>query len=218
MSEPNVVEPTRLADACIIWLHGLGANRFDFIPVARALGRRFPTLRFIFPQAPTRALTVQSGMLMPSWYDIIAMGPTSRKIDQDQLEESAGHVLSLVHDQIEAGIACNRVFLAGFSQGGAVVLHAAFLRCEYQLGGVLALSTYAPTFDEATPLSEPATGTPVLHLHGTHDEVVPRVMGRAAHDFLIARNVPSEWRQYAMDHEVRPEEIRDIGNWLSAKL
>ncbi|WP_263146519.1 alpha/beta hydrolase [Pseudomonas sp. RIT-PI-AD] len=217
MHDPLILEPTRQADACVIWLHGLGADRHDFHPVAEALQVHLDSTRFILPQAPTRPVTINGGWAMPSWYDILATSP-ARAIDQDQLEHSAQGVIDLIEAQRDAGIDPARIFLAGFSQGGAVVLHAAFLRWKGALGGVLALSTYAPTFAEDLQLDDAARHIPVLCLHGNRDDVVLPAMGRAAYDRLLANGVTASWREYPMAHEVLPAEIRDIADWLGERL
>lgn len=217
MTTPMIVQPSQSADASVIWLHGLGADRYDFLPVAEMLQERLPSTRFILPQAPTRPVTINGGWSMPSWYDILAMSP-ARAIDQAQLDESADQVLALIAAERASGIAAERIILAGFSQGGAVVLHTAFLRHDEALGGVLALSTYAPTFSDDMLLSDTKRQLPVLCLHGRFDDVVIPDMGRAAFDHLHARSVPVQWRDYPMAHEVIPEEIRDIADWLSERL
>lgn len=217
MRESLILEPTHSVDSCVIWLHGLGADRYDFQPVAEALQQQLTGTRFILPQAPTRAVTINGGWAMPSWYDILAMTP-ARAIDQDQLEASAQTVIDLIEGQRDAGIDPARIILAGFSQGGAVVLHTAFLRWNGPLGGVMALSTYAPTFPDALELTDTKLQLPALCLHGTFDDVVPPAMGRAAHDKLAAAGVPVTWRDYPMGHEVLPEEVRDIGAWLAERL
>lgn len=217
MTTPMILQPSQSADASVIWLHGLGADRYDFLPVAEMLQERLLSTRFILPQAPTRPVTINGGWSMPSWYDILAMSP-ARAIDQVQLEESADQVLALIEAERASGIAAERIFLAGFSQGGAVVLHTAFLRHAGALGGVLALSTYAPTFSDEMELTDTKIQLPVLCLHGRFDEVVIPDMGRAAFDHLHARSVPVQWRDYPMTHEVIAEEIRDIADWLSERL
>lgn len=217
MSEPLILEPERTADACVIWLHGLGADRYDFMPVAEALQATLLTTRFVLPQAPTRPVTVNGGYEMPSWYDIKAMSP-ARAIDRDQLEGSAQRVLTLIETQRDSGIDPARIFLAGFSQGGAVVLHTAFLRWEGPLGGVLALSTYAPTFSDEMVLSASQQRIPVYCLHGIYDEVVQNAMGRTAYEQLKAKDVTATWQEYPMGHEVLPQEISDIGVWLGDRL
>ena len=138
MHENLILEPTQSADACVIWLHGLGADRYDFLPVAEALQQVLHSTRFVLPQAPTRAVTINGGYAMPSWYDILAMSP-ARAINREQLEASAQQVIDLIEAQRDSGIDPARIILAGFSQGGAVVLHTAFLRWHGPLGGVLAL-------------------------------------------------------------------------------
>lgn len=214
MTAPMILQPPHTADASVIWLHGLGADRYDFLPVAEMLQERLATTRFILPQAPTRPVTINGGWSMPSWYDILAMSP-ARAIDHTQLEASADQVIALIEAERESGIAAERIVLAGFSQGGAVVLHTAFLRYAETLGGVLALSTYAPTFSDEMLLTDTKRQLPVLCLHGKFDDVVTPDMGRAAHDRLHACGVPVQWRDYPMAHEVLPEEIRDIADWLS---
>jgi phospholipase/carboxylesterase len=217
MSEPLILEPTGVADACVIWLHGLGADRYDFLPVAEALQQRLHSTRFVLPQAPTRPVTINGGWSMPSWYDILAMSP-ARAVNREQLEDSAQQVIALIEARRDAGIDPARIFLAGFSQGGAVVLHAAFLRWRGPLGGVIALSTYAPTFGDSPTFSPEALHYPVLCLHGSRDDVVPSAMGRVAYQCLHDAGVKATWHDYPMGHEVLAEEIRDIGEWLAARL
>ncbi|EPJ96160.1 alpha/beta hydrolase [Pseudomonas psychrophila] len=217
MTQPLVIQPQKTADACVIWLHGLGADRYDFMPVAEILQQSLLTTRFVLPQAPTRAVTINGGYAMPSWYDIKAMSP-ARSISEEELEESADMVIQLIEAQRQSGIDSNRIFLAGFSQGGAVVFHTTYLKWQGPLGGVLALSTYAPTFSEVLPLSASQQRIPALCLHGQYDEVVQNAMGRTAYERLKAAGVAVTWQEYPMGHEVLPEEIRDIGAWLAKRL
>lgn len=217
MTEPLILQPQKPADACVIWLHGLGADRYDFLPVAEALQESLRTTRFVLPQAPTRAVTINGGYAMPSWYDIKAMSP-ARSISEQELNESADTVVALIEEQKRAGIDASRIFLAGFSQGGAVVFHTAYLKWQGALGGVLALSTYAPTFSNELELSASQQRTPALCLHGQYDEVVQNSMGRTAYEHLKRLGVTVTWQEYPMGHEVLPEEIRDIGTWLTERL
>jgi phospholipase/carboxylesterase len=217
MQEPLLLDPAIAADSCVIWLHGLGADRYDFEPVAKMLQQQLPATRFVLPQAPTRPVTINGGWAMPSWYDILAMSP-ARAIDKAQMEASAQTVIELIEAQRDGGIDPARIVLAGFSQGGAVVYHTAFLRWEGPLGGLLALSTYAPTFTEELLVDVSRRQLPVLCLHGSQDDVVPSFMGRAAHDALAAQGVAVGWREYPMGHEVMLEEIQDIGIWLKQVL
>jgi len=217
MTEPLILEPQKTADACVIWLHGLGADRYDFLPVAEALQGGLLSTRFIMPQAPTRAVTINGGYAMPSWYDIKAMSP-ARAIDEAQLDESAAQVVALIEAERSKGIDLSRIFLAGFSQGGAVVLHTAYVAWQEALGGVLALSTYAPTFGDEHQLSACQQRTPALCLHGVHDPVVIPSMGRTAFEYLKQWGVAAEWKEYPMEHQVLPAEIQDIFDWLAARL
>ena len=217
MTEPLILQPAKPADACVIWLHGLGADRYDFEPVAKALQKSLLSTRFVLPQAPTRAVTINGGYEMPSWYDIKAMSP-ARSISMEELEASSKMVTDLIKEQKSHGIDASRIFLAGFSQGGAVVFHTAFMKWQGALGGVIALSTYAPTFSNELELSASQQRIPVLCLHGQYDDVVQNAMGRSAYEHLKTRGVTATWREYPMGHEVLPEEIRDIGAWLAARL
>ena len=217
MTDPLILQPAKPADACVIWLHGLGADRYDFLPVAEALQESLPTTRFVLPQAPMRPVTINGGYEMPSWYDIKAMSP-ARSISLEELETSANMVTDLIEAQKRTGIDASRIFLAGFSQGGAVVFHTAFKHWEGPLGGVIALSTYAPTFDDELELSASQQRIPALCLHGQYDEVVQNAMGRSAYEHLKSRGVTVTWQEYPMGHEVLPEEIRDIGTWLAERL
>jgi phospholipase/carboxylesterase len=218
MTDPLFLEPADTVDACVIWLHGLGADRYDFLPVAEALQETLRTTRFVLPQAPTQAVTINNGYQMPSWYDIKTMSASARAIDHEQMEASAQQVLNLIERQRDSGIDPARIFLAGFSQGGAVVLHTAYRRWEGPLGGVLALSTYAPTFNEQVTLSASQQRTPAFCLHGYNDEVVHAAMGRAAYEFLKQAGVTAHWQEYPMGHQVLPQEIVDIGAWLTERL
>lgn len=217
MSAPLILQPVNTPDACVIWLHGLGADRYDFMPVAEALQATLLTTRFVLPQAPTRAVTINGGYEMPSWYDILAMNP-ARAINHEQLESSAQMLLDLIEAQRDSGIDPARIFLAGFSQGGAVVLHTAFLRWQGPLGGVIALSTYAPTFSDQLTLSASQQRIPAYCLHGHYDDVVQNAMGRTAYEYLKTWGVTATWQEYPMGHEVLPQEISDIGTWLAQKL
>lgn len=214
MDTPLIIEPRQTADSTVIWLHGLGATKQDFLPVAQILQRQvLPKTRFILPQAPIQPVTLNGGMPMPSWYDIIAL-TSPREINQSELDASSQMVISLIEAEMEKGIPLDRIILAGFSQGGAVVLHTAFVAYDKPVGGLMALSTYAATFEEHTTLGENKQTIPTLHLHGTLDPVVDIKLGRAAHDFLSERGVNTSWYEYPMQHEVNNEELQDIANWL----
>lgn len=217
MTDPLILEPQKAADACVIWLHGLGADRYDFLPVAEFMQQHLLTARFVMPQAPTRPVTINGGYAMPSWYDIKAMTP-ARAIDEAEFEASAEQVIALIKAEQAKGISLSRIFLAGFSQGGAVVLHTAYIKWQEALGGVLALSTYAPTFADEHTLSACQQRTPALCLHGVHDPVVIPSMGRTAFEYLNTWGVAAQWHEYPMEHEVIVEELNDILQWLAKQL
>ncbi|HAL69926.1 MAG TPA: carboxylesterase [Pseudomonas sp.] len=217
MTDPLILEPQKAADACVIWLHGLGADRYDFLPVAEFMQQHLLTTRFVMPQAPTRPVTINGGYAMPSWYDIKAMTP-ARAIDEAELDASAEQVIALIKAEQAKGISLSRIFLAGFSQGGAVVLHTAYIKWQEALGGVLALSTYAPTFADEHTLSACQQRIPALCLHGVHDPVVIPSMGRTAFEYLNTWGVAARWHEYPMEHEVVVEELNDILQWLTTQL
>lgn len=215
-SEALIIESPAPADACVIWLHGLGADRYDFVPVVRAL--ELPAdhrVRFIFPQAPTRPVTINNGFPMPCWFDILAISP-QRVMNTQQLDESVAMVRELVAQQMAQGIAAERIVLAGFSQGGAIVLRAA-VDSELPLAGVMALSTYAPTLAEALERHK-GPALDVFVAHGEHDDILHANLGREVHDLMAAAGHRCQWHAYAMGHEVCPQEIGDIRQWLSGRL
>ncbi|HDZ55988.1 MAG TPA: alpha/beta hydrolase [Pseudomonas xinjiangensis] len=214
---PLIMDPPGNADACVIWLHGLGADRFDFVPVVKALS--LPAehgVRFIFPQAPTRPVTINNGLPMPCWYDILGMSP-ARLIDEDQMNESAAMVRQLIDEQLNQGLSANRIVLAGFSQGGAVVLHAA-LESQLPLAGVMALSTYGPTLESLFQQYAEGPRLDLLFAHGQLDSMLPMHMGREAHDYFHQAGHDTHWHEYRMAHEVCPEEITQIRTWLMERL
>ena len=217
MTNPLILEPQKTADACVIWLHGLGADRYDFLPVAEFMQERLLSTRFIMPQAPTQPVTINGGYAMPSWYDIKAMSP-ARAIDEAQLDASADQVIALIKAEQAKGVSLSRIFLAGFSQGGAVVLHTAYIKWQEALGGVLALSTYAPTFSEGHQLSACQQRTPALCLHGVHDPVVIPSMGRTAFEYLNTWGIVATWQEYPMEHEVLLEDLKVIHHWPARSL
>ncbi|MBZ9540354.1 alpha/beta fold hydrolase [Modicisalibacter tunisiensis] len=216
--EPLVIESRhgQAADAALILLHGLGADGGDFEPLVPALGLpRDLGLRVVLPHAPSRAVTVNGGMRMPAWYDILEMD-LSRKIDVDQLEASAQTVQALIDAQREAGIDSRRIVIAGFSQGGAVAYQAA-LTYPHPLAGLLAMSTYFATGDTLS-VAEANRDLAVEVHHGTFDPIVPESLGRAGYDRARELGLPAHYRTYPMAHALCPEQIADIGDWLTRRL
>lgn len=212
------LEPQGTAERAIIWLHGLGADGYDFVPLVPELDLPATLgVRFVFPHAPGIPVTLNGGMVMPAWYDIRG---TDLKAGQDLegLRESAGRIRSLIEREEARGIPCSRIVLAGFSQGGAVALHTG-LRLDRPLAGILALSTYVVGEDLLAGERHPANaGTPVFQAHGQYDPMVPIARGEAARDLLVSLGHTVTWRTYPMMHAVCPEETRDIGDWLRSVL
>jgi phospholipase/carboxylesterase len=207
------INPKQRAEYAVIWLHGLGADGHDFEPIVPELGipESLP-IRFVFPHAPKRPVTINAGMVMRAWYDILDLG--TRKVDLQAVHESSGLLRRLIERETAAGIASDRIVLAGFSQGGAIALHTG-LRYEKPLAGILALSTYSPSVGSlAKERSEANAGIPILMIHGQHDPVIPISAAISTRDALTQLNYSIQWQAYPMQHEVCIEEIRAIRAWL----
>ena len=210
--------PAAAATAAVIWLHGLGADGHDFVPIVPELRLpAAPAIRFLFPHAPIRGVTLNMGMRMRAWYDIKSLSSDNRA-DEAGLSESATRIAGLVDRERQCGIATNRIVVAGFSQGGAIAMHAA-LRYPEALAGVLLLSTYLPLSEAlAAELAEANRRTPVWMGHGIYDPLLPVALGMAARDFLRAQGYAVEWKEYPMQHQVCQQEVTDIGKWLAGVL
>ena len=211
-----VIEPASPARASVIWLHGLGADGHDFVPIVPEL--KLPpelAVRFVFPHAPLRPVTINGGMRMPAWYDI---SPDMRRQDESGIRESARTVEGFLQREIASGIPSDRIVLAGFSQGGAITLHTG-LRYPQPLAGLLALSTYLPLPDAyATEARPERKDTPILMCHGQYDPMLPLQLGAWSRDVLKESGYAVDWREYPMQHQVCEEEIADIGAWLHERL
>ncbi|GHE20315.1 alpha/beta hydrolase [Halomonas urumqiensis] len=220
MSQPGelFIEPRngKSADACVFILHGLGADGHDFEPLVPALALPSDaSVRFIMPHAPRLPVTINGGMVMPAWYDLLEMN-LGRRVDEPQLKASAKRIQELIREQIETGIDSRRIILAGFSQGGAVAYQAA-LSFEKPLGGLLAMSTYFATAD-SIELAEANRELPIEVHHGSFDPVVPEALGREGFDAVKAKGYPANYRLYPMAHALCPQQIADIGKWLTQRL
>ena len=211
-----VLEPGAKAEAAVIWLHGLGADGHDFVPIVEELGLP-PDLavRFVFPHAPVRPVAINNGMRMRAWYDI---APDMRRQDETGIRASARIVEGFLSREIAAGVPSGRIVLAGFSQGGAITLHTG-LRYGQPLAGLLALSTYLPLPEAYAAERNPArSDTPILMCHGQHDPMLPLQLGAWSRDVLQQDGYPVDWREYPMQHNVCAEEIADIAAWLRERL
>jgi len=198
----------------VVWLHGLGADGHDFEPIVPELRVNVP-VRFVFPHAPVRPVTINGGMQMRAWYDILGFDRRAKE-DAAGIQASAAAVTELIDREIERGLSSDRIVLAGFSQGGAIALHTA-LRSPKPLAGVLALSTYLPLATTlATERSAANAAIPLFMAHGTDDPVLPFGLAETSRRGLEALGYVVDWHAYRMAHSVCMEEVRAIGAWLSA--
>ncbi len=202
----------------VLWLHGLGADGHDFAPLVPELVRReWPAIRFVFPHAPVRPVTINNGMRMRAWYDIVGMDFPNRA-DSDGVEASIAQVEALIDREQARGVPPERLLLAGFSQGGAITL-AAGLRRKVPLAGLIALSTYLPGADKAAEVLGPAaTRQPVFMAHGSGDPVIPLTYAERSAQVLQGLGFGLEWHRYPMAHQVCAEEIRDLGDWMAQRF
>lgn len=205
-------------DASVIWLHGLGADGHDFVPIVPEL--QLPSqlaIRFIFPHAPSIPVSINQGYIMPAWYDI-RPGEKGFEQDRDGIKQSANRIRALVERETLRGIKPNRIILAGFSQGGAMALFTGIGHYE-PLGGIVALSAYLPCKEELAPFALGSQmKTPVFMAHGTLDEIVPFEAGEQAARWLKQLGFPVEWHSYPIGHSVCTEEVREVGQWLMRRL
>jgi phospholipase/carboxylesterase len=208
------IEPNQAATHAIIWLHGLGADGNDFAPLVPHLTPPV-AVRFVFPHAPQIPVTINGGMRMPAWYDILNMS-IDREVDETQLRASASAVHQLIEREIERGIAPENIILAGFSQGGAVAYEAALTYAK-PLRGLLALSTYLATKDSIA-LNQANKSLSILVQHGTQDPVVPEALGAQAYAWLKQQGYAVNYQTFAMQHQVCAEQVQAINAWLQEVL
>ena len=209
------IQPSTTHRYSIIWLHGLGADGHDFESIVPQLRLKSQaSIHFIFPNAPIQAVTINNGMRMRAWYDILEMS-LERKVDIVGIYESAKAIEVLIEQEIARGIAAENILLAGFSQGGLIALHTG-LRYSQKLAGIVALSTYLPTVDslntEATTVNK---AIPIFMAHGLMDSIVARQTGKIAFNALKAMNYPIKWFEYPMEHSVCMEEVKDIADFIN---
>ncbi|MGH8551968.1 MAG: alpha/beta hydrolase [Methylococcales bacterium] len=206
------INPSSPADSSIIWLHGLGADGHDFESIVPSLGLpKSLALRFVFPHAPKRPVTINQGYVMPAWYDILEMS-INQRVDHAGIGASVARIHQLIEYEIDQNIPAERIVLAGFSQGGVIALDAG-LNFRTRLAGIIGLSTYL-----VDPNAVESGDLPIFLGHGWSDPVVPFILGQQAKETLLERGYPVEWHQYPIDHTVSMEEIKDIGRWITARL
>jgi phospholipase/carboxylesterase len=209
------VNPAGQPAATIIWLHGLGADGHDFEAIVPEL--RLPeslAVRYVFPHAPQRAVTINGGVTMRAWFDILDLRFTADSIVRDQFLESVGFLEVLIERELRSGIASDRIVLAGFSQGGAIVLHTGLLH-RNRLAGILAMSMHLPMIHRLAPRLSPANRkVPIMMAHGQMDPVIPVVKAMETRQELIDQGYGVSWHEYPMQHSVSADEIEDIRSWL----
>ena len=205
------VNPEEPSNHSVIWLHGLGADGHDFEPIVGEITSKVP-IRYVFPHAPVRAVTINQGMRMRAWYDIVPGSPLS---GEDDIRASASMVQELIDAEKDNGVPTRNIVLAGFSQGGVIALHVA-LRATYSLAGVLALSTYVHNVEHIeNEVSLDSIDTPIFMAHGMGDPMIPIARAVSSRNKLSDLNYDVEWHQYGMGHQVSLEEIVDISQFLN---
>ena len=210
------IAPATAATASIIWLHGLGADGHDFEPVVPALNLPDSlAVRFIFPHAPIRPVTINGGEEMRAWYDFI---PHSETAGQEDIETSAGQIRDFIEREIARGIGSERIILAGFSQGGVIALHTG-LRFTSRLAGIMALSTYLDDFRATERERTDANlAIPILMAHGTHDPMIPIMRAATSRENLIRLGYDVRWYDYPMGHQVCMPEVEEIARFIQEVL
>ncbi len=210
------IETGKNPTASVIWMHGLGADGNDFVPIVRELDLPDAPIRFVFPHAPMQPVTINGGMVMRAWYDI--SDPAVWREDERGVRASQALIETLIAREKDRGTIPRRLVLAGFSQGGAIALQTG-LRHPDRLAGVMALSTYVPLAEKlAAEASAANRDLPVFMAHGTVDPVIAFARAAQSRDLLRSIGYPVEWHEYPMPHSVNAEEVRDIGFWLNKAL
>lgn len=212
---PLIINPTLPAQAAVIWMHGLGADGNDFKDIVPELNLpKELAVRFIFPHAPMRPITINNGYVMRGWYDISGFDNLSTREDSVGIHQSQALIEKLINEQKQQGITANKIILAGFSQGGAMALHVG-LRHQETLAGILVLSAYLPlsnTLENEAHLAN--RKTPIMIMHGSMDNIVIPTLAETSRDILLANQYLVDWKIYNMAHTVCMQEIKDISQWL----
>ncbi len=207
------------AQYSVIWLHGLGADGHDFESIIPELDLSASAkFRFILPHAPSQAVTVNGGMEMPAWYDILDAAKIDAQQDTKGIHQAADYINAFIENEISLGVPSDNIFLAGFSQGGVIALQTG-LRYPKKLAGILALSTYLPLPDTlAAELHSANKDIPIMMAHGEFDPVIPIAIGKYSRDLIENQGLKIQWHEYPMEHAVIPDEIDDIANWFKETI
>jgi phospholipase/carboxylesterase len=213
--EAVIREPSTSAKACVIWLHGLGADGYDFADIVPMLHLKDAPIRFVFPHAPQRAVTLNSGMMMPAWYDIVSLDRSGRE-DEKGLREAQSWVESLIQNQIDSGIDSTKIFLVGFSQGGATSVFTA-LRSLKPLAGCAVLSGYLP-LQQVLSKELVNKQLSLFMAHGQWDTVVDFQFAKRSYDVLVQEGLDVSFHTYPMAHEVCQEEMTALGEWMVQRI
>jgi phospholipase/carboxylesterase len=222
MPSPELLEALEIESApsptgAVIWLHGLGADGYDFVDIVPMLGLKAVPTRFVFPHAPMRPVTINGGAVMRAWYDVRGDAGVRRE-DEAGVRESQQQIEALIAREKTRGVPAGRIVLAGFSQGGAMALQTG-LRHPERLAGIMALSCFLPLTDKVAAEAAPANrDVPIFMAHGTNDPLIPLARARHAYDLLTSLVYRIEWHEYPIPHSVSPAEIRDISAWLQRIL
>jgi phospholipase/carboxylesterase len=222
MATPDLLEALEIETApfptaAVVWLHGLGADGYDFVDIVPALRLSALPTRFVFPHAPTRPVTINGGMVMRAWYDVHGDAGVRRE-DEAGVRESQRQIEALIAREKTRGIPAGRIVLAGFSQGGAMALQTGLRHLE-RIAGIMALSCFLPLTDKvAAEAAVVNRDAPIFMAHGTQDPLIPLARARHAHDLLTGLGYRIEWHEYPIPHSVSPSEIRDISAWLQRIL
>lgn len=211
------IEPTSAHTHSVIWLHGLGADGHDFESIVPSLRLHQTGIRYVFPNAPMQPVTINGGVTMRAWYDILEMS-MERQVDVSGIYKSVGAIEALIQDEMAKGIPSENILLAGFSQGGVIALHAG-LKYPQKLAGIIALSTYLPTIDQLKIERSVANiGTPIFMAHGILDSVIDVEIAKKAADGLTAMGYDVEWHDYVMPHGVSTEEVEHIAAFINSLI
>ena len=213
-----IIKPVAKHESSVIWLHGLGADGHDFEPILPELGLpKDHGIKFVFPNAPVRPVTINGGLAMRAWYDVRAVDLT-REEDEGAIRESGKLLQDYIYKEMENGISSERILIAGFSQGGAITLFGG-MGFPHKLAGILALSCYLPLPEQVIPAERSAQGDiPIMMMHGTFDPVIPVSQGQRSMDLIRRSGYSVSWQEYPMQHSVCPQQIMDIGVWLRKVL